>query len=143
MQDSNPSAIGARAEAAVAAALVAAGNRVFVPLFDTGGRTDLVVDDGASLRRVQCKSARRLGDVIVFPTCSNTNQQRKSYRGEVDLFGVYAPDLDRVFLVPVDAAPLRACYLRLRPARNGQADGIRWAAEFVVGGPLDVPDVVG
>ena len=41
-----------------------------------------------------------------FCTCSNSRDVRKSYQGEADLFGVYSPELDQVFLVPV--AKMRA-----------------------------------
>ena len=66
----------------------------------------------------------------MFRTCSNTNQAPKDYRGEVDLFGVYSPELDQVFLVPVDEVPTRYGSLRMDPPRNGQVKGVRWAADY-------------
>jgi hypothetical protein len=87
------------------------------------------VRDDACLR-VQVKTARRVGDAIVFRTCSNTANVPRDYRGEIDAFGVYSPELDQVFVVPVAATGLRSCSLRLSPARSGQQNGVRLAADF-------------
>ena len=64
---------------------------------------------------MQCKTSRVINGCVVFYTCSNSRGVRKSYANEADVFGVYSPDLDRVFLVPVSDAPARACTLRLDP----------------------------
>ena len=130
--NSIPSALGAQAELAVASALTRAGRQVYLPFFAAHTRVDLVFEDELGLHRVQCKTSRLRGDVVTFATCSNTKHVRKDYRGEVDLFGVYSPELDQVFMVPVGDVPLRLGHLRLRPARNGQSKGIRWAADYVV-----------
>ena len=52
------------------------------------------------------------------------------YRQDVDVFGVYCHDLESVFVVPVDAVPLRAGYLRVAATRNAQLRNIRWAEQF-------------
>jgi hypothetical protein len=131
-----PSEIGARAEAAVATALITAGKEVYVPLFAAHSRVDLVFVDGNGFHRVQCKSSRIVNMVLMFRTCSNTNRTHKDYRGQIDFFGVYSPQLDRVFLVPVDDVPIRDGFLRLEPARNGQQKGVRWARDYILGPPL-------
>src|SRR4051794_9022661 len=69
---STPTEIGARAEAAVTSALVRAGKPVFLPIFGANTRIDLVYADDGGLVRVQCKTSRVVGDVLVFRTCSNT-----------------------------------------------------------------------
>ena len=126
----NPSKVGATAEAAVAAAFVRAGMVVYAPIFGSYGRVDLIVEQDGVFRRVQCKTARLVDGVLIFTTCSNTRDERKSYAGEVDVFGVYAPALDQVYVVPVDDVPSRACSLRVHPTRNGQASGVRWADAY-------------
>lgn len=128
-----PSEVGARAEAAVVAALVRAGIAVYLPMFGAHARVDLICEDDQGFHRVQCKTSRVVGDVVVFSTCSNSKQVRRDYRGEADLFGVYSPELDEVFLVPVEAVPKRAGSLRLGPTRNRQQKGIRWAKDYVIG----------
>ena len=136
--EATPSEVGERAELAVAAALRLAGKRVYLPFFAADSRVDLIYEDDDGFHRVQCKTSRLVGDdVVSFWTCSNTNRVRKDYRGEVDVFGVYSPQLDQVFIVPVDHAPLRGCYLRLTPARNGQSKGVHWARDYLLEAPPD------
>jgi hypothetical protein len=72
---------------------------------------------------------------LCFQTCSNTANVRVDYRGQIDAFGVYSPELDRVYLVPVDDVSLRGCHLRIEPTRNGQQVGIRWASDYIIGPP--------
>jgi PD-(D/E)XK endonuclease len=48
------------------------------------------------------------------------------------VFGVYARQLDRVYVVPVaDCARLRG-YLRCTPTRNNQQRGVRYAADYAI-----------
>jgi hypothetical protein len=76
-----------------------------------------------------------VGGSLYFHTCSHTGNEPADYRGQIDAFGVYAPQLHLVYLVPVTEAPLRGCTLRLEPSRNGQQAGIRWADDYLVGPP--------
>jgi hypothetical protein len=130
-----PSTIGARAEAAVASALVRAGKPVFLPAFAAHSRIDLIYSEGGDLVRVQCKTSRLVGEVLRFRVCSNTANVPRDYAGEIDVFGVYSPDLGNVYVVPVVEVPLRACHLRLGPTRNGQSHGIRFADDYLLGPP--------
>jgi len=129
----SPSARGSRTEAEVALALSRVGKHVFVPLWAAHSRIDLIFVDDDGCYRVQCKTARRVGDVLMFMTCSNTGNVPKNYDGQVDFFGVYSPDLDQVFLVPVNDLPTRAATLRITPTRNGQRSLIRWAKDYRIG----------
>jgi hypothetical protein len=54
----------------------------------------------------------------------------RSYRGEIDLFLVYCPETDRVYALDVEEAATGQGRLRVDPPSNGQAKGIRWAADF-------------
>jgi PD-(D/E)XK endonuclease len=46
---------------------------------------------------------------------------------------VYCPDTDAVYLVPIkDVGPRTSAYLRVEPAKNNQAKGVRWAADYQV-----------
>jgi hypothetical protein len=104
---------------------------VYLPLLAADGRVDLIFDDpDRGLLRTQCKTARVVGGVLTFKVCSNTRNTPRDYRGEVDVFGVYSPQLDQVFIVPVGDVATRLCHLRLEPTRNGQAKGIRWAEPY-------------
>jgi hypothetical protein len=130
-----PTEIGARAEAAVASALVRAGKAVFLPVFGANTRVDLVYADDSGLVRVQCKTSRLVGEVLIFATCSNTKNLPRDYQGEIDAFGVYSPALNVVYLVPAVGMPNRACQLRLSPTRNGQRKRVWWANDFILGPP--------
>jgi hypothetical protein len=124
-----PSQIGERAEAAVVAALIQLGKVVYVP-FGASGRCDLIFEDATGLARVQVKNAVCRGDIVFFRTASNTKNEPKDYRGQIDFFGVYCHDTASAYLVPVDAVPLRAGTLRLTPPANNQRKLIRWAQDY-------------
>ena len=54
----------------------------------------------------------------------------RPYDGEIDLFLVYCPDRrERVYAVDIDEAASSQGVLRVEPTANGQAKGIRWAAD--------------
>ena len=108
---------------------------VFVPICGAHSRTDLVIARGDELQRVQVKTGRLGQGFLMFPVCSHTGNVAADYHGQVDEFGVYSPDLDLVYLVPVTEVPSRACHLRLEPARNNQASKVRWAADYLIGPP--------
>src|SRR5438132_7203746 len=127
-----PSRAGARAEMEVAMALTRAGKHVYLPFFAPDSRVDLLYLDEEGMHRAQVKTSVVRGDVVVFRPCSNTNNVRRDYRGEADVIAVYTPELDQVFIVPVEDAPARACHLRLKASRNGQAKGIHWARDYLL-----------
>ena len=130
--EGTPSEVGARAELAVAAGLSAAGKQVYVPLFAPHSRVDLVYEDNAGFHRVQCKTGRVRGQVVLFATCSNTKNLPRTYEGEIDEFGVYAPELGQVFLVPIGEVATRLCHLRLGPSANGQEKRVHWARDYLL-----------
>ncbi len=115
------------------AALVDVGYSTLLP-FGGGHPYDIVLDDGGRFLRVQCKTGRLLKEgVIAFPTaiwCRNLSY--RSYEEDVDLFGVYCPATKEVYLVPIRDVPGKAASLRVSPARNGQARGIRWAKDYLI-----------
>lgn len=135
MGNITPSIVGARAEMSVASGLQRAGMDVFVPLFAAHSRVDLVAAGPPGLVRVQCKTARLLPGSLFFRTCSNTANIPLDYRDQIDAFGVYSPDLNSVYLVPIADVSIRGCHLRVEPTRNGQEAGIRWARDYLIGPP--------
>jgi hypothetical protein len=131
-----PSQIGERAEIAIAATLALSGRSVWLPL-SPSGRCDLIFEDGdGRLQRVQCKAGALRKGVVWFKTCSQTRNVAKDYRGQIDFFGVYCHERGEVYLVPVDVVGPRVGSLRVELPRNGQANGIRWAKDFVVHGEV-------
>jgi PD-(D/E)XK endonuclease len=102
---------------AVMAAFQLVGYDVYIP-FGENTRCDLIVDRGGSLARVQCKTGRLRSGAVVFALCSNYGHHRnpdtyhRSYAGEIDSFGVYCPETEKVAadyeLARVAIAGLRA-----------------------------------
>jgi PD-(D/E)XK endonuclease len=136
----DPNLIGAISQAKVMAALAAAGKVVLVPYVNVRPY-DLVMEEQETFLRVQCKTGRVFRGAIFFrphrlrAAKRETGWERRvtDYRGEVDSFGIYCPENDRVYLVPIaDVGIQRICYLRLMPAKNNQNKRIRWAKDYEV-----------
>lgn len=129
----NPKAVGERSEGMILAALLRA-NRVVLQPFGDNQRYDLVVDEGGGkFLRIQCKTARLKKGALFFDTCSSSgpkSSQKKGYRGQIEMFAVYSPDLDKVYLVPVDVVGEKGATLRIDPPSNNQTKGVRYASEF-------------
>lgn len=108
---------------------------VSIPLGDND-RYDFIFDDG-KLNTVQSKTGRIKDGAITFPTAStyaHRGGKRKTYYDQVDYFGVYCPDNDTVYLIPV--SEIKDCgtsaTLRLEPPKNGQTKNIRMAQTFIL-----------
>ena len=135
----HPKDIGDRTTLAVMLALRQAGLAILVP-FGENTRYDLVIDDGLSFARVQCKTGRLRQGAVRFAVCScyghhfRPGNARRDYQGQIDYFGVHCPETSRVYLVPITDLPVRTqAALRVEPTRNRQKDKIRWAAEYEIG----------
>ena len=134
----HPKRIGDRTALAVMLALTDAGYTVSVP-FGKNARYDLVDDRGSGLSRAQRKTGRLRNGAIRFATAStyghlpSPRETRRSYRGEIDLFGVFCPETRDVSLVPIADVPTRTgAYLRVQPPGNAQRKRVRFAADYRV-----------
>ena len=130
----NPKAVGELSEAAVVHHLIRAGYDLAKPLGDNA-RYDLIIDDGGRFFRVQVKTGRLVDGAIRFEAASSQAHRgrgRQSYRGQVEFFAVYCPDLDRTYLVPVEECGAIGGTLRVDPPRNGQRARVWWAAQYEV-----------
>jgi PD-(D/E)XK endonuclease len=135
----HPKSIGDRSTLAIMLALRDAGYTVLLP-FGENTRYDLVIDDGGSLGRVQCKTGRLRNGAVVFRTCSSYAHHRsprntsRHYLGEIDYFAVYCRETAGVYLIPLEHAPLtNAGSLRVAPPRNNQKRRIRMAVDYEIG----------
>jgi hypothetical protein len=84
--------------------------------------------------RIPCKTGHIRDGCVCFKT-SITDARRPlgdgGYAGQVDAFAVYCPQIERVFLVPIEAVrTTMGARLRLEPAKNGQTWNVRWARDF-------------
>jgi hypothetical protein len=122
---------GNTTEAAVLRTLVELDFAVLVP-FGDGHPYDLVVHlAGGCFARVQCKTGRVKKGCVVFNSNSTDHGRgRGTYVGLADIFGVYCPMTDSVYIVPVSDVPTCSPHLRLEPTRNNQQSGIRYAADY-------------
>lgn len=132
----NTRKLGEISQLAVASALAKAGWTILMPYGD-GQRYDLVIDGPDGFRKVQCKTGRLSddGSVIAFNAQSTSahGSVTRSYKGEVDYFGVYCPQLDKTYLIPMsDDLPDTEIALRILPSKNNQINGCRSAAEYEV-----------
>ncbi len=133
MRTMGPKMIGEMSESLVLAHLLKLGFSVSVP-FGNSQKYDLVLDRAGKLDRVQVKTGRIKNGCVVFQTAArNTiNGKRTSYYGAADLLMIYCPDNGLVYVVPI-TADMNASTMALRLDRpsNGQASGIRWAADHI------------
>lgn len=132
----NSKTIGEISELAIAAALAKAGWTILMPYGDNQ-RYDLVLEDERGFHKVQCKTGRlqRYGTVVVSDLRGGNSHEGSSPRGyleDVDFFGIYCPQNDAVYLVPVSDAKKSSVTLRIEPAKNKQAVGCRMACDYEV-----------
>ena len=131
---------GVLAEAKIVVSAVERGIGVSRPIDDE--RYDLILDLRPALVRVQCKWARRIGDVISARLYTSRRGpdgliNRRYELGEFDAFALYCSDTDRTYLLPAaEFVSRRQIHLRLLPSKNNQSQGIRWARDFEFGATL-------
>ena len=148
MRPLTPTEKGAIAEAKIAAAAVEAGIVVARPLTE-GRRYDLIFDLGSKLLRVQCKWAKRHGDVVAVRTrtcrCTPSGYVWTTYAAdEVDGIAAYCPDLDDCFYIPIqDVAGKAMTHLRLAPPRNAQRAGVTMADRYRLGAVAQLGERLG
>lgn len=128
------------AESAIAFEAAKLGIGVYRPLTDE--RYDFIFDLRSRLIRVQCKWASTRGDVVVVPLYSSRRTanglRRTCYSADqIDAFAAYSPETERCYFAEMcEVGTLQALYLRLRPAKNNQAAGVRWAKNYEFGATL-------
>ena len=133
----HPKDIGDRTTLAVMLALHDAGYQVSTP-FGENTRYDLVLDDGETLARLQCKTGRMRLGAVEFATASsyahhpNEKPTQRHYRGQVDAFAVYCRETGGVYVIPIEELPLDRAYLRVSAPLNGQRKRIRFAEEYEI-----------
>jgi hypothetical protein len=121
-------------ELRVAVALTEAGYAVSKPLGENQ-RYDLIADDGKRLLRIQVKTGRLRGAVIVYSCCSSHGHRSKTiwskpYFGQIDFLAVYCAGTGKVYMIPETELVATASHLRLTPPRNNMVKTIRWASRY-------------
>lgn len=123
------SGVGSITEGIILAALLRNKKKVLLP-FGGSARYDLLVDDGDKFIRVQCKTGCLRKGVIRFRTYSMTKAGAKHYtKNEIDAFGVYCPENEKVYFIPIEQCSKSTTSLRIEPSKSIQT-GLRFAKDF-------------
>ena len=91
----------------VAAGLLKQDYSVLMPIGD-GERYDLVIEKNGKFQRIQCKtgSLNPKKDRIKFKCFSvhgeNGTYTAQKYLGQIEYFGVYVPEIDKSYLIPLN-----------------------------------------
>ncbi len=132
----SPNHKGAVAEAAIAYEAARLGIGVFKPLSEHS-RSDLIFEVKGSLYRVQCKTARRQGEVVVIPlvtaSCTPSGYVYSRYAiEEIDLIAAHCHELERSYLLPFEGkvGSQSSIQLRLSAPQNGQRASINYASDY-------------
>jgi PD-(D/E)XK endonuclease len=89
------------------------------------------------LVRIQCKLAwlSKDGACLIFNTAAATEWGRKThnYHGLAEMFGVYSPNTEKVYMVAVaETGKGSHMLLRLTPPKNNQEKNIKWAVNYEI-----------
>ena len=116
-------------EAVVLATFLRRGECVLRP-FGENARYDLVLDRDGVFVRVQCKTGRLRNGAVEFNAYSvHRNKTTRRYNGQADFFGIYCPQNDKVYLVPVGEVGERGV-LRFQPTSFGPKNRLKSAQEY-------------
>ena len=115
-----PKRIGEISEAVVVAELIKRGFEVLRPVGDSL-RYDLAIDYEGRIYRVQVKTGRTDGDTVTFSACSTDGYRSmmgadnayKTYEGQIEWFASYVPEVDQVFMFPIQEATKFSITLRI------------------------------
>lgn len=126
------------AELRVICALMSKGCKVFKSCSENC-RYDLVFIHEDKFYKVQVKSSKYHPEqgIIKVHTRStkSTTAEVRTYKGEVDYFGVYCPQLDKCYLIPENDVPPsgRAIQIRIDPSKcNHEIHNINWAKDYEI-----------
>lgn len=123
-------------------ALVQKGYEVLIPWGDHYPYDLAIYLSGeGKMLRIQCKVARLSSDeryisfnpYVIVPGERGRRSVKRGYKGEAEYFGVYSPDLGKIYLIAVDDIPCGGdVRLRLKVSKNNQEKGVRWAKDYEI-----------
>lgn len=135
---SNSKDVGDETEAKILHRLVSCGYNVSIP-FGDNDKYDLIVDDGNSLYRVQCKTGWTTEKgTMRFNTHSQTTKEgeyhESTYHGEIDAFIVRHPENKKLYWIDIDDATTKKMVLRFEAEIDHPS--INWASEYEFTGEI-------
>src|SRR5262252_1007719 len=128
----NTKARGEVSEAVVLAHLTKKGVAVSLP-FGNKQRYDMILDEEGRLVKAQVKTGWIFRGALVFAVSSKNGftGKRRAYHGDIDIFLVYSPELEKVYRVPLDVVGKTQMHLRVEEPKPGAAvHDIKWAKDF-------------
>jgi len=127
--------IGDISEAEIIVALLKLGKTVLKPIGDNN-RYDLVIEEDGNFFRVQCKTGKMVNGSIRVAVksiyLSSKGPVIKNYKGQVEFFAVYCPQIDKVYLVPEEEVGVNQISLRVEATKQNHPK-IRWAKQYEIG----------
>ena len=107
------------------------GWSISLPLGDCD-RYDCVLDRNGKLDRVQVKTGQLVNGSIMFLTSTMYKGKRRSYKGDVEVFGVFCPSVGKSYLIPIEEVPACEASLRVGKPKNNQEKDIRYAKNYEI-----------
>lgn len=134
----NSKARGDETEAKIISHLIASGYSVSLP-FGDNDKYDLIVDDGITLYRVQCKTAwQNKPQTIRFNTHSQTTKNgtyhEHTYHDSIDAFCVRYPETEQLYWIPISQATKQKMELRFEA--DIEHPSINWAVDYEFDGQI-------
>ena len=124
---------GNSSEAVVLAAYIQAGFLVSLP-FGGGAAYDLIVDSGARLIKVQVKTGKLGYGCVMYQARRHRGSKNNTFscykEGEVDVFAIWCPANQQLYVVPAEHSLTAEVRLRIVDAQNFQEKKIKWAKNY-------------
>jgi len=136
-----PQRRGEATEAIVRTAFVVRGLTVLDPVGDNEPY-DLVVDGEDGFSRIQVKTAYEGANdgSIRFETRTTrvkaSGYERGRYDGRIELFAVFSPETEDIYLIPIADTPKDTMTIRYQAAENGNRQHVNWHADYLLDGSL-------
>lgn len=111
-----------------------AGYLISIP-FGEDHRYDIIAEKDDRFYRVQVKTGRLRKGVVVFNAYSSHAHRgggMRKYIGQIDLFGVYCPDNECTYLVPIADITVFQGMLRIQRPLNNHSRKMRWASDYLL-----------
>jgi hypothetical protein len=124
---------GNSSEAIVLAAYIQAGFLVSLP-FGGGAAYDLLVDSGARLIKVQVKTGKLGCGCVMYQARRHRGSKYNTFScytaGEVDVFTIWCPANQQLYVVPTADSLTAEVRLRIVDTQNFQEKKIKWAKNY-------------
>ena len=129
------SAIGNNSQGQVLAALMRTNKTVLIP-FGDAGKYDLVFEDIDGFKRVQIKTGLYKDGAVRFRTYTVKRRNglvvNENYGDSIDCFGIYCPQLNKTYLVPMKEVSSIKGAVSLRVDPSNQIKKIRYAKDYEI-----------